>query len=113
MATRDLIGSCCPVLSQINKLVWPAPMGIGVHTEEGLLGTQAIALASGLINHTVSVWFHNHPLRKSLLALYSCSLNSACKTDYDIALVIYNQFKQDFVCSSLKQISWCEYKNHR
>jgi hypothetical protein len=56
---------------QINKLVWPAPMGIGVHTEEGLLKTEAAALAAGIINRTVSARFQNH-LLKSLLALLLC-----------------------------------------
>jgi hypothetical protein len=39
---------------QINKLVWPAPTGIGMHEKEGLLMTEARALAAGIINNTVS-----------------------------------------------------------
>jgi P4 family phage/plasmid primase-like protien len=45
--------------------------------------------------------------------LYSCLMNSSSETDYDIALVIYNKFKSDFVCSSIKNRIWFEYKNHR
>jgi P4 family phage/plasmid primase-like protien len=46
-------------------------------------------------------------------SLYSVILTSASKADYDIALVIYNKFKQDFVCASIKHKSWYEFKNHR
>jgi hypothetical protein len=54
---------------QVNKLVWPAPLGIGVHTEESMLMAEAAALAAGIINKTVSAWFHNQLLKKALTAL--------------------------------------------
>lgn len=46
-------------------------------------------------------------------SLYSVLLNSASGSDYDIALVVYNKFKQDFVCSSIRHKGWYEFKNHR
>jgi P4 family phage/plasmid primase-like protien len=46
-------------------------------------------------------------------SLYTYLVNSANDTDYDIALVIYNKFKQDFVCASIKYKSWYEFKHHR
>ena len=54
---------------QVNKLVWPAQLGIGVHIEESMLMTEAAALAAGVINKTVSAWFHNQLLKKALTAL--------------------------------------------
>jgi P4 family phage/plasmid primase-like protien len=72
---------------------------------------------SGLGIGTLCMWAKQDNLEKYSAivsqSLYSCLLNSASKTDYDIALVIYNKFKQDFVCSSIKQRSWFEYKSHR
>ena len=46
-------------------------------------------------------------------SLYASLMNSISGTDYDIACVIYNKFKSDFVCSSIKNKNWYEYKNHR
>ena len=34
-------------------------------------------------------------------------------THHDIAMVIYNSFKYQFVCASIKYDSWYEFKNHR
>lgn len=45
--------------------------------------------------------------------LYSSLLNSGSDDDYDIACVIYDKFKQDFICSSIKHKIWYEFKNHR
>lgn len=38
--------------------------------------------------------------------LYDC-------TDYDISLVIFEMFRQEFRCSSITHSSWYEFKNHR
>jgi P4 family phage/plasmid primase-like protien len=34
-------------------------------------------------------------------------------TEYDLATVLFNIFKDNFVCVSIKQEMWYEYKNHR
>lgn len=39
--------------SQVNKLIWPAPNGIGIHQLEGILSSQATSLRFGIINRTV------------------------------------------------------------
>ena len=65
MATRHQL-SHCQLLShsmQVNKLIWPAPGGIGVHLQESMFKTEAAALITGIINKTVSAWFHNHHSR--------------------------------------------------
>lgn len=46
-------------------------------------------------------------------SLYASLLNSSSDTDYDIALVIYQKFKQDFVCSSIKYKGWYLFKDNR
>jgi len=47
------------MMHEINKLVWPAPYGIGVHTEESLCeAAEAAALAAGIINMTVPLEGH-------------------------------------------------------
>ena len=47
-------------------------------------------------------------------SLYASLMNSSnYSTDYDIACVIHMKFKSEFVCSSLKNKTWFEYKNHR
>lgn len=43
-----------PTLTQVNKLIWPAPGGIGIHQQEQLEYMQESALRYGLINTTVS-----------------------------------------------------------
>jgi P4 family phage/plasmid primase-like protien len=46
-------------------------------------------------------------------SLYASLMNSSSETDYDIALVIYQKFKQDFICSSIKYKGWYLFKDHR
>lgn len=46
-------------------------------------------------------------------SLYTSLLNSYNETDYDIALVIYQKFKADFICSSIKFKGWYLFKDHR
>lgn len=38
---------------QVNKLIWPAPGGIGVHPVKSMESEQRVALLTGLINRTV------------------------------------------------------------
>ena len=72
---------------------------------------------SGLGIGTLCMWAKNdNPDRYNEImrsSLYSLMLTSTNETDYDIAMVIYNKFKQDFVCASIKNRSWYEFKNHR
>ena len=35
------------------------------------------------------------------------------KTDYDLAVVVYNMYKYDYVCSSIERNTWYKYRNHR
>jgi hypothetical protein len=35
------------------------------------------------------------------------------KTEYDMAVVVYNMFKYDYVCSSIKHNMWYQFRNHR
>ena len=72
---------------------------------------------SGLGLGTLCMWAkrdnvdkYNEIMRSSL---YSLMLTSTNDTDYDIAMVIYNKFKQDFVCASIRNRVWYEFKNHR
>ena len=44
-------GNLC--LLQVNKLIWPSPQGIGVHSKSGMVSTQKAALMSGVIEYTV------------------------------------------------------------
>jgi hypothetical protein len=62
MAMRHQL-SHCQLLShsmQVNKLIWPAPGGIGVHLQESMFKIEAAAFITGIINKTVSAWFLNH-----------------------------------------------------
>jgi P4 family phage/plasmid primase-like protien len=72
---------------------------------------------SGLGTGTLCMWAKNDsPDRYNEImrsSLYSLMLTSTNETDYDIAMVIYNKFKQDFVCASIKNRSWYEFKKHR
>jgi P4 family phage/plasmid primase-like protien len=35
------------------------------------------------------------------------------KTDFDVATIIYEYYKHDFICSSIKKNSWFQFFNHR
>lgn len=35
------------------------------------------------------------------------------KTDYDLAKVVFNMFKYDYICSNIKLNTWYEFRNHR
>eukprot|EP00951_Prasinocladus_malaysianus_P006566 scaffold46710_cov34-Prasinocladus_malaysianus.AAC.2 len=54
-------------MREINKLVWPAPNGIGVHVKEGLKSTQETGLKVGIINRTVCAQANND---RSLRPIY-------------------------------------------
>lgn len=53
---------------------------------------------------------YNYIIRQSI---HVSLMNSGSGHDYDIALVIYEKFKHDFICSSIKNRGWYLYKNHR
>ncbi len=40
---------------KVNKLIWPAPGGIGMHQLKAMESVQQGALQAGLINRTVSL----------------------------------------------------------
>lgn len=46
-------------------------------------------------------------------SMHSCMVNSGSGTDYDIALVIHKKFRQDYICASIKNKAWYEFKKHR
>ena len=48
---------------------------------------------------------------KDISQVIHTSLNDAL--DYDVAVVIYRMFEQEFRCVSIKNGSWFEFKNHR
>jgi P4 family phage/plasmid primase-like protien len=72
---------------------------------------------SGLGIGTLCMWAkQDNPEEYSNIisqSLYSLLMVSKSDTDYDIAMVIYNKFKQDFICASIKYKSWYEFKKHR
>ena len=72
---------------------------------------------TGLGIGTLCMWAKSDNPEKyeeiSSQSLYSCLLTSSNGTDYDIATVIYQKFKQDFICSSIKFKGWYLFKDHR
>jgi P4 family phage/plasmid primase-like protien len=72
---------------------------------------------SGLGIGTLCMWAKsdNPELYEKIISqsLYSCLMASSSGTDYDIATVIYHKFKQDFVCSSIRNKGWYFYTDHR
>jgi hypothetical protein len=40
-------------------------------------------------------------------------LKAVTRTDYDLAVVVFNMFKYDYVCSSIKDNCWYQFRNHR
>jgi P4 family phage/plasmid primase-like protien len=40
-------------------------------------------------------------------------LKAITKTDYDLAKVVYHMFKYDYICSSIKDNRWYQFRNHR
>jgi hypothetical protein len=40
-------------------------------------------------------------------------LKAVTRTDYDLAIVVFNMFKYDYVCSSIKDNCWYQFRNHR
>jgi len=52
-------------MHEVNKLIWPAPGGIGIHPLEAMASEQRVALLSGLINRTVP--FEQHTVDKYVL----------------------------------------------
>ena len=72
---------------------------------------------TGLGIGTLCMWAKNDdPINYEKImsqSLYASLLNSSSETDYDIALVIYQKFKQDFICSSIKYKGWYLFKDHR
>ena len=72
---------------------------------------------SGLGIGTLCMWAKsdNPELYEKIISqsLYSCLMASSSGTDYDIATVIYHKFKQDFVCSSIRNKGWYFYTEHR
>jgi P4 family phage/plasmid primase-like protien len=72
----------------------------------------------GLSNRSIMYWCKNdariayEKIRKETIDFYIEETITAA-TEFDLATVLYNLFKDRFVCVSIKNNSWYEYKNNR
>ena len=53
-----------------------------------------------------------HKIRKETIDFF-IDQSVATATEHDLAVVLYNMFKDDFICVSIKNNVWYEYINHR
>lgn len=74
----------------------------------------------GLSNKSIMYWAKNDAydkymqIRKETIDYYIMqTLNGNKPTEFDLANVLYNMFKDRFICVSIKNNCWYEYKKHR
>jgi P4 family phage/plasmid primase-like protien len=74
--------------------------------------------ADGLTHRSIMYWSKSdarekyNKIRKETIDYFiEQSLSTA--TEHDLAVVLYNMFKDDFICVSIKNNVWYEYINHR
>ena len=76
------------------------------------------ANVDGLTHRSIMFWCKNdarqkyNDIRKETID-YFIDQTVQTATDFDLASVLYNMFKDDFVCVSIKNNIWYEYINHR
>ena len=74
----------------------------------------------GLSNRSIMYWAKNDAydkymiIRKETIDYYILQTLAGSKpTEFDLANVLYNMFKDRFICVSIKNNCWYEYKKHR